>query len=381
MFQTEDEMQALVDGQPEVILSGIPEINPDYCPDASGLLSLGREIPLSSGSLDNLFIDVNAVLTLVECKRYSDARLKREVYPQAINYASDLKSQLIHYEGNAFCEAFGELLSGSKGAVWNDLDKVMDALSKDPVLEGKNLTEWRRQFVTRLEHNIKSGICRIVMLCAPAPDSAFNYRSVRNLMQLMSFSEAAASGYDIVLMDLREQRGMPISRIMWRRHATLPLIPLIAELSRDTSASIGRMRGRMAGLPFQSKITLERLIDALSEHQLMVIENTFGYAIKSAASKRSIYTKIVIGEGEWRVIRHQIRNDESIYSRLDNGALPESVRGFATNVTRRESTLLNGQHFEIEVIPDAATDIPRLAKWIAEVSPERTDGRPEAITG
>ena len=82
MFKTEDEMQELVHRNPGLILSGIPEIDPGLCSDTAGLVSLGREISLSSGPVDNLFIDVNAVLTFVECKRYCDSRLKREVYPQ-----------------------------------------------------------------------------------------------------------------------------------------------------------------------------------------------------------------------------------------------------------------------------------------------------------
>lgn len=83
MFETEAELQQLVHDNPELILNGIPEINPAYCPDTPGLLlSLSREVPLSSGFVDNLFIDVNGIITLVECKRYSDSRIKREVYSQ-----------------------------------------------------------------------------------------------------------------------------------------------------------------------------------------------------------------------------------------------------------------------------------------------------------
>ena len=61
MYSSEGEMQADVHNHPGLVLSGIPEINPEFCPDVPGWVSLGREIALSSGSVDNLFIDINGV--------------------------------------------------------------------------------------------------------------------------------------------------------------------------------------------------------------------------------------------------------------------------------------------------------------------------------
>lgn len=69
MFKAESEMQELIHNEPDTILSGVPEINPQYCPDTPSIISLGREISLSSGFIDNLYIDSNAIITFVECKR------------------------------------------------------------------------------------------------------------------------------------------------------------------------------------------------------------------------------------------------------------------------------------------------------------------------
>ena len=65
MFDSESILQLLVHERPDVILSGIPEINPQFCPDTPAILSLGREIPLNSGPIDNLYIDTNAIITFV----------------------------------------------------------------------------------------------------------------------------------------------------------------------------------------------------------------------------------------------------------------------------------------------------------------------------
>ncbi|PJA31772.1 MAG: hypothetical protein CO187_07570 [Zetaproteobacteria bacterium CG_4_9_14_3_um_filter_53_7] len=368
MFSTEDAMQAAVHHSPELVLSGIPEINPEFCPDMPGLLSLGREIPLSTGPIDNLFIDVNAVLTFVECKRYCDSRLKREVYPQALNYASDLQNILVHYNRSAFHEAFADLISSAQGGGYGSIEAVLGALAKDPILEGKNLTEWRRQFLERLEYNIKSGVCRVVLLCAPAPNNAFNYRAVRNLMQLMSFSEHSSSRYDLVLMDLREERDELISKIIWRRYAALPQIPLIAESIRDTSIGIDKMKEREASLPSESRVLLQQFLEALSEQGFMAVENTSGYALKSEDTKKSFYTKIEVGNQEWTIIRHQIGQTEALYSTLESEEPLPFLDDLNAAIKRKKSTLGTGQLFEISFSPKLAMSVGRIVKAVVKLA-------------
>lgn len=155
MFKNEDELQQLIHEQPELILSGIPEINPAYCPDTPMILSLGREIPLSSGSIDNIYIDTNGVITLVECKTYSNSGIKRSVYSQAINYASDLQNMLIHYSGTEFIEQFYSIITQGYSITYPQFDSVVDQLSKDRILEGRNKNDWKQQFLQRLEFNIR----------------------------------------------------------------------------------------------------------------------------------------------------------------------------------------------------------------------------------
>ncbi|WP_369601040.1 hypothetical protein AAIA72_14650 [Hahella sp. SMD15-11] len=367
MFKTESELQARLHLDPQLVLSGLPDINPEFCPDAPGLVSLGREIQLSSGAIDNLFIDINAVLTFVECKRYSDSRLKREVYPQVINYASDLQNQLIHYNGKVFQKRFGDLISTASNACYKNLDAVMHALSKDPILEGKKVSEWRQQFLERLEFNVKNGVCRVIILCAPEPNSVFNYRAVRNLMQLMTFSECSTSRYDLVLMDLREEHDNLVSKIIWRRYSALPQIPLVAESIRDISAGIDRMKEREEGLPPDRRVLIDRLLEALSDYGLVAVENTKGYALMDADTRKSVYTSIAIRDQDWTVVRHQIRPPESLYELEANGHT-DILDGFNFTIQRKRSALAPGKLYQIEIAPDASTDINRLAHVINQIA-------------
>ena len=91
-FARESDFQALLGDFPE-LLAG-EQMNAQ---SPRRFLHLEREKPVpvseaagsSAGFLDHLFIDQDAVPTLVEVKRQSDARLKREVIGQIMEYAAN----------------------------------------------------------------------------------------------------------------------------------------------------------------------------------------------------------------------------------------------------------------------------------------------------
>ncbi len=332
------------------------------------MVSLGREVPLGSGPVDNLFLDTNAIITFVECKRYSDARVKREVYPQALNYASDLQSHLIHYEGDEFLEQLFSIVGQGQGSDFGTLDDVIEALSNDPVIVGKNKTEWRRQFVKRLESNIKAGICRVVILCAPAPNTQFAYRAVRNLMQLMSFSEQTNSKYDLILMDLREEFDNYISRIIWRRYASLPQIPLVAEYSRDQSAGIEKMKLREEKLSEEQRLALDDLFVELAEHKIQATENTQGYSLKWEESNKSLFTQVNIKEKGWVILRHQIRSPDPLFQHILDGKPIGVLEGLMFEKRKKKSSLQGGSMFEIEITPEPPCQADQLSRAIVGIA-------------
>ncbi len=354
MFKSESDLQALVHEKPEIVLSGIPEISPDYCLDVPAVISLGREIPLTSGPIDNLFIDANAILTFVECKRYGDGRLKREVYSQAINYASDLQQMLLNFDQDFFDQLF-ELLSKAQNCRFNSLDELCLALGKDPILAGKDMAHWQRQFKDRLEFNIKRGIFRVVILCGASPSLRFSAQMVRNLMQIMTYAEKESSRYDLLLMDISESSANGyISRIIWRRYAPLPQIPLLAIASRDTSQGIEAMRARRSTMGANNPIAeknLLRLLDVLDDGDFSVEENTHGLAL--FRGKRSIFTTLKIENDGWKIIRHQIRRGEALHSQIEADALPAILKNLNPSLTSKTSAAQGtfGTMYEMAITP------------------------------
>jgi len=78
----------------EAVLQGYLEQFPDLLPldevedDPLPLLAIGREVPVPSGAIDLLFIDVSGLLTIVETKLARNPEVRREVIGQIIEYAS-----------------------------------------------------------------------------------------------------------------------------------------------------------------------------------------------------------------------------------------------------------------------------------------------------
>lgn len=366
MFRSEAALQELIHHNPDIVLSGIPEVNPNLCPDTPAIISLGREVSLASGPIDNLFIDTNAILTFVECKRYSDTRIKREVHSQAVNYAADLQAMLTHYSGDDFVARFIEIVQGADGTRYTSIDLILDDLSKDPILENRNINDWKRQFIERLEFNIKRGVCRIVIACAPDPRSNFSYTQVRNLMKLMQFSESPHSSYDLILMDIRESSENYESKIIWRSYAALPLIPLIANSIRGTSQKIEDLHNAIENLDGNIKRQLDEFIASLDTLGIYTKDNTSGFGLYWQDTHKSLYVRIGVTETGWYINRHQIRAGEELFQYFEATKLPDDLQKFSPTI--KETSGVHGSIVDMVIEATAETNLNELAQLVRLLS-------------
>lgn len=81
---TEDWLQQQLDAYPELL--PIDEISPAWGP----LVSMGREIPLPVGYVDNLFVSPAGEVTVVEAKLWRNPEARRQVIGQILDYAAAL---------------------------------------------------------------------------------------------------------------------------------------------------------------------------------------------------------------------------------------------------------------------------------------------------
>jgi hypothetical protein len=118
-YATEDDLQDLIAQQPELLAGAL--INPR---DPRRWLLIRREagVPDREGAggywaLDHLLVDQDAVPTLVEVKRSSDPRIRREVVAQLLEYAAN---------GSVYWDA-------AVVRAWFEADR--QAAGRDPVTE------------------------------------------------------------------------------------------------------------------------------------------------------------------------------------------------------------------------------------------------------
>jgi hypothetical protein len=77
-------LQQVLQSYPQIL--PVDEIEPVFWP----LVPIGREIGTSVGPIDNLFVSRAGYLVVVETKLWRNSQAKREVFAQAIDYASEL---------------------------------------------------------------------------------------------------------------------------------------------------------------------------------------------------------------------------------------------------------------------------------------------------
>ena len=279
-FEEEEEFQQLIHKNPGIILDGIPEINPILCDNTPAIVSLGTEINIQGKLADNIFIDTNGILTIVECKLYGDSRIAREVYPQIVNYASGIKEKLKDFD---FTDEDINYASGIKEKIKDntDEDKYLDEffnivnntenkncqfetpekliehfIDEEKMLKTKDKDKWKIQFKKYFKKNIEEEIFRLIIACAPRKEKInndsnqktgnnFDQNKIKNLIQIVNFTETKSNKYDLIIMDSRlkekddsnnlddiNERDM-VSRIIWRNYDSLREVPLISKYKRE----------------------------------------------------------------------------------------------------------------------------------------------------
>lgn len=143
--ESEDRMQELVARYPELITDGDGD-----------LLLITRESAIGDGesasrwSLDHLFVTKDAVPVLVELKRASDTRIRREVVGQLIDYAANASA---HWAAGTIATTFAQ--TAGAGA-----DEILRQFIGERGADG---------FWEQVDSNLKSGRIKLVFVADVIP--------------------------------------------------------------------------------------------------------------------------------------------------------------------------------------------------------------------
>ncbi len=151
-YDRESVLQQLLADHPNLLVGGDSE---------SRLLLIAQEhgVPDSAGgydrwSLDHLFVDDKGVPTLVEVKRSTDTRIRREVVGQMLDYAAN---GVKHWPEGSLKERFETTAGGP--------DQAQEQF--DSFLPDHDMPE----FWDQVETNLRAGLLRLVFVADVIPDT------------------------------------------------------------------------------------------------------------------------------------------------------------------------------------------------------------------
>lgn len=153
-YASEDKLQVLLERYPELLSTAI-------LPEGARLLLVRREAPVPDAaagpgrwSVDHLFVDRDGVPVLVEVKRSSDSRIRREMIGQMLDYAANAAS---FWSAESLARDFEATCSGLKADSAMALAEFLDE------------DEERDGFWSRVAQNLDAGRMRLVFVADEIP--------------------------------------------------------------------------------------------------------------------------------------------------------------------------------------------------------------------
>ena len=181
-FVTEKQFQELLENYPKLISGS--QINPD---NPRKWLLISREFGVPNEeqgsnvwSLDHLFIDQDGIPTLVEVKRSTDTRIRREVVGQMLDYAANAVTYW------------------SLNAIQNTFEKYCDTNNIDPDTKIQELVDETgdiEKFWDTVETNLKAGKIRMLFIADNIP---------KELLRIIEFLNEQMTPAEVLGVEIKQ---------------------------------------------------------------------------------------------------------------------------------------------------------------------------------
>lgn len=176
LFASEDRLQRELADNPQLLAGD--ELTPE-APRRWALVARETDVPDKEGgserwSADHLFVDQDAVPTIVEVKRSDDTRIRRRVVGQMLDYASHARK---YWEGEGLRARFEETHSDTDAA-YGELGVTLSDKGRGHDPGGTNLTV--TEFWEAVESNLRSGHLRLLFVADKMP------RELREIVEYLN---------------------------------------------------------------------------------------------------------------------------------------------------------------------------------------------------
>ncbi len=242
-FATEDDFQRLLSKFPELLVGD--QIDPQ---NPRRWVLVRREQPISTGeigasqwSIDHVFLDQDGIPTLVEIKRQSDSRIRREVVGQMLDYAANCATYWS-------VETLQSGLDKTCNETGQDLDIVLaKLLGPDGSVE---------EFWQKVKTNLQANKIRLLFLADVIP---------LELRRIVEFLNAQMDPAEVLAIELRQFAGKDLKT----------LVPTVYGQSQE----IARKRAG-SGPRWDEASVFEKLARTVGEKELEIAKRIYEWMRK-----------------------------------------------------------------------------------------------------
>lgn len=181
-YDKEEDLQLLLARHPQLVYS-VSESIPELLLVTREAGVPGDENEMDSFSLDHLFLDKDGVPTLVEVKRSSDTRIRREVIGQMLDYAA-----------NASIYWTVETIRGMFLANWESSGRDPEVVLSDFTKDEKQPEEFWNQVKT----NLQAGKIRLIFAADMIP---------RRMKRVVEFLNEQMDPCEVLALEIRQMVG------------------------------------------------------------------------------------------------------------------------------------------------------------------------------
>lgn len=197
-YESEDLLQRLLETHPSVLAGD--QFNG---PEPKRWLLICREtgVPAQDAgsdrwSLDHLFVDQHGVPTLVEVKRSSDTRIRREVIGQMFDYAANA---VVYWPAGRIRSMYEEWCESAKDAD----ERVIEFLRPDPDNGDESGTV--DQFWQSVDTNLRAGRIRMVFVADAVP---------AELRRIVEFLNGQMNPAEVLAIEIKQFAGSGITTLV-----------------------------------------------------------------------------------------------------------------------------------------------------------------------
>jgi len=217
-------------------------------------------------SLDHIFVDQDGIPTLVECKRFGDPRLRREVVAQMLDYAANATVNWPRGKLRLLAE---ETAQSTDRLLAQELRKLLQA--EAPLTEEDQDTFW-----TIVDKNLQKGMLRLLFVSDVIP---------KELRRVVEFLNAKMEDVEILAVELKQ-----FTNAQQTLKAFVPLVLGQTEQALTQKNSMKRRATSMNNLlaNYPQRPIFDRFIQLARRHGHIVEPGITNFSIKCSIGHKPL---------------------------------------------------------------------------------------------